>query len=311
MRRLRSEKAERAATGDARGSNIEVAAEVDLRNARLVMLGLDHPGPGEHMFFQEDIYWVDLCLTPRRPTARARYIDLWGSHRFHEMGPIIALPPGHRLHLESAGGRHTSLICQLPAQMVHDKLPAEFEWTDRHFEALLYIANDTIRDLLLRLVQEMRHPRIASGELCEAIVVQLGIELARHLLAINEPVRKGGLASWRLRTIEKRAAEPGAPPTLGELSELCNLSARQLTRGFRISRGYSIGDFLAQSRIEAAKRRLATSESVSQIADSLGYSSPSNFTASFRRATGFTPSEFRTRVMRSVRDMSTAHTGRA
>lgn len=305
MRRLRSEKEERAAIGSARGSNIEVAAEIDLRNARLVMLGLDHPGPGEHMFFQDDVYWVDLCLTPRRPTARARYVDLWGNHRFHEMGPIIALPPGHRLHLISAGGRHRSLICQLPAQFVHDKLPADFEWTDRHLEALLYIASDAIRDLLLRLVQEMRHPRIASVELCEAIVVQLSIELARHLVAINEPVRKGGLAAWRLKTIEKRAAEPGAPPTLVELSELCNLSPRQLTRGFRISRGYSIGDFLAQSRIEAAKRRLGTSESVSQIADSLGYSSPSNFAASFRRSTGFTPSEFRTRVMRSVRDMST------
>jgi hypothetical protein len=28
---------------------------------------LDHRRPGDYKFRQEDIFWVDLCLTPRPP----------------------------------------------------------------------------------------------------------------------------------------------------------------------------------------------------------------------------------------------------
>ena len=279
-------------------SSVEVVAELDLAKARAELVTLDHRRPGEYKFRQEDVFWVDLCLTPRLPAACARYVDRWSLHRFAEMGAIIALPPGKLLQLKSAGGRHTSLICQVEAEAVYRWLPDNFEWTDRRLEASLHIANDAIRGLLLRMAQELRHPKVASENLCHAIVAQLSIELARHLIAVSEPIGKGGLASWRLRTIDKRLGEPGEPPMLEELANLCNLSVRQLTRGFRTSRGCSIGDYVAQSRIEAAKRRLATDESVKAIASTLGFASPSHFASAFRRASGETPSDFRNRVLR-------------
>jgi AraC family transcriptional regulator len=76
------------------------------------------------------------------------------------------------------------------------------------------------------------------------------------------------------------------------------LSVRQLTRGFRVSRGCSIGDHVAQSRLTNAKRLLATEQSVKAIAYSLGFSSPSSFSYAFRRSVGETPRDFRQRVMR-------------
>jgi AraC family transcriptional regulator len=109
----------------------------------------------------------------------------------------------------------------------------------------------------------------------------------------------GGLAAWRLRLIDERLREIRAAPTLEELAKLCNLSVRQLTRGFRASRGRSIGEHVAQCRIENAKRLLATDESVKAIAYSLGFSSPSSFSFAFRRATGETPREFRQRLVRA------------
>ncbi|MBJ7442044.1 MAG: AraC family transcriptional regulator, partial [Sphingopyxis sp.] len=79
-----------------------------------------------------------------------------------------------------------------------------------------------------------------------------------------------------------------------------NMSPRQLTRGFRASRGHSIGDHIAQTRIDMAKRHLATSESVKEIAFALGFASPSSFAFAFRRATGSTPRQFRQRQLRPV-----------
>jgi AraC family transcriptional regulator len=254
-----------------------VDAEIELPLGRVQVVRLEHVGPKDHMFRRENVYWVDLCLTPRRPTACARYIDRWGSHRFAEMGSIIALPPNEHMQLRSAGGRHTSVICQLRSDAVDKWLPGDFEWTDRRLEACPHIASERIRWLLLRLNQELRGPDVGTREIGEAITSQLSIELARYIVSVNEPTERGGLASWRLRVIDERIAEPREPPTLAELAELCRMSVRQLTRGFRTSRGCSVTDHLGQVRIDTAKRRLASSqESIATIATSLGYASQSS-----------------------------------
>jgi AraC family transcriptional regulator len=304
VRHLRHERQEFSATAidrtgvAGRRIPLDVDSEVDLATAHVELIKLDHPGPSEHNFRQEDVYWLDLCLTPRRPNARARYTDEWGRHRFAEMGTIIAFPPRHSLHLVSAGGRHQSLVCQLRAEAVDKWLPSDFEWTDRRLEACLHLSNGTIRGLLLRMAQELRNARAGSRELCEAMALQLSIELARYITAVNAPREKGGLTSWHLRVIDRRVAEPGEPATLAELASLCNLSVRQITRGFRTSRGCSIGDYMTQSRIETAKRRLAYDESIKSVSASMGFSSASNFAYAFRRATGMTPTLYRSRLLR-------------
>jgi AraC family transcriptional regulator len=89
------------------------------------------------------------------------------------------------------------------------------------------------------------------------------------------------------------------PPTLAELAGLCKLSVRQLTRGFRTSRGCSIGDHVAHSRLDNAKQLLSTEQSVKAIAYSLGFSSPSSFSYAFRRSVGETPRQFRQRMLRA------------
>lgn len=85
-------------------------------------------------------------------------------------------------------------------------------------------------------------------------------------------------------------------PSLSELASLCSLSVRQLARAFRASRGVSIGDHIAQCRIEHARRMLAGADSIKSIAYDLGFASPSSFSFAFRSATGQTPREFRSEL---------------
>lgn len=148
----------------------------------------------------------------------------------------------------------------------------------------------------MRLYHELRNPGIASEELCAFLVSQLSIEFARFLAAVDEPDQKGGLSAWRQRLIDARIASPGPLPTAVELAGICKLSTRQLRRCFRASHGCSVNEYLAQMRIETAKRRLFTRAPLKEIAKSLGYSSQANFTGAFRRTTGSTPNEFRKRV---------------
>jgi AraC family transcriptional regulator len=266
--------------------------------AQLVRFDMDER---ETTFTQKDAYWLDLCLTPRPHNTRARYMDRWGPHRFERVGPVFMLPPNHPLQFRSDdGGRQASIVCQLRPEAVRQWFEVDIEWTDRRLEASLDVSNANIRNLLLRLGQEMRYPGFASEALTELIAAQLAIELGRYCTAIDEASTAGGLATWRLRVIDERLAEVREAPTLAELAQLCHLSVRQLTRGFRASRNCSIGDYVAQSRIEFAKRRLAGDESIKAIAHAMGFASPSSFSYAFRRATGITPRQFRQRVMRGA-----------
>jgi AraC family transcriptional regulator len=276
-----------------------IEAELQLPAAHVFIAHLHHEGPDTHQFRRERVYWLDLCLTPRRPKASARYVDHWSTSRSCPLGSLVAFPPRKQLELRSSGGDHVSVICQLKAETVEKWYPPDFTWTDRRLETALDIANDAIRALMMKLNAELKSSSPGRSELCQAIVAQLSIELARHMAQASEKDEKGGLASWRQRLIEQRLSDrTRAFPTVGELAQLSKLSARQLSRAFRASRGCSVGDYLTQYRIETAKRSLGTSESLRDIAFRLGFATQSSFTAAFRRSTGVTPKEYRNRLTR-------------
>lgn len=276
---------------------LEIEAQLEVPAAHVMIARINHDGPDRHTFRRDRVYWLDLCLTPRRNGDAGRYSDHWHPSRLVPLGPLVAFPPRKRLDLRSGGGDHGSLICQLKAEMVDRWLPDDFVWTERRLEVSLNITNDSIKALMLKLNHELRNGGVGSVAFCEAVLAELAIELARHLLAASHADEKGGLASWRQRIIDERVAKAGvAFPTVAELAALCKMSPRQLSRAFRTSRGCSVSDYLVQTRIEVAKRRLCTKDSIRDIAAQLGFSSQSSFTAAFRRSTGATPNNFRQRV---------------
>jgi AraC family transcriptional regulator len=276
-----------------------VEAEVRVPVATVQLIHLHLVEPVERALRVEEEYRLDLCLTPRLRNARACYRDHWAPNRFERIGNVFLLPPGEAMQARSDCGRQASIVCQLRPDPIREWIGGDLEWTDRRLTATLDIPDANIRGLLLRLAEEVRHPGFASEVLVELIAAQMAIELGRYCSAITEGPATGGLAPWRLRLIEERLREVGEPPTLTELAGLCKLSVRQLTRGFRASRGRSIGDQVAQSRLDSAMRLLATDESVKAIAYSLGFASPSSFSYAFRRAVGETPRQFRKRVLRT------------
>ena len=280
---------------------IEAELRAPAATVRLVHLHISEPVDDIVVDREKDAYRIDLCLTPRPHDARACYRERWGPHRFERIGHLFVLPPGETLQARSDGGHQSSILCHLRPEPMRAWFDGDLKWPPRRLEASLDIRNANIRSLLLRLAQEARHPGFASEVLVELIVVQLAIELSRYCAAIAEGAAgTGGLAPWRLRLIDERLREVREAPTLAELSGLCRLSVRQLTRGFRISRGCSIGDYVALSRVDHARQLLATDQTVTTIADSLGFSSLSAFTHAFHRATGETPRAFRQRVPRSA-----------
>lgn len=245
-----------------------------------------------------DSYHVNMCLTPRPLESRAGYRRRWGPHRFERLGDIFLLPPGEELYVKGGTGRQASLICMIEPALLHDVVGRDLKWDDQHLAATLDISSAQVRALLFRITAEIRHPGLAATKMLELLGAELAIELGRYCYEVAERPVTGGLAGWRLRLIDERLDEKLEAPTLQELAELCSLSVRQLTRGFRVSRACSIGDYVEQRRMETAKRLLMDGDSVKTIAFAMGFSSPSSFTFAFRRAVGTSPTTFRQRQAR-------------
>ncbi len=259
-----------------------------------------------------DGHLLDLCVTPRPHDTRGCYHAQWGPHRFERLGDIVLVPTAHALHVHcdrAASVPQASIQCLLHPSHLTAWLEAEIEWTDQRLLAGLDIASIAIRHLLRRLASEAATPGFGGEQLGEFLVGQIVIELGRYCLAIGDLPASGGLAAWRLRLIDERLKEPGAPPSLFELAGLCRISTRQLTRGFRTSRGCSIAEYIAHSRMETAKRLLDGDHAIKAVATAIGFSSSSNFAGAFQRATGVTPGQFRQRILKAKLD-SHAGTGR-
>lgn len=246
---------------------------------------------------RNDFYRIDLCLTPRPKNTRACYPDHWGPNRFEPLGNMYLVPPGRVLRIKADGGvQQRSAICYLAPQSMQKWLQDDFRWEDDHLKGALNICGANIRNLLFRLAHELRSPGFASNALVELIAARMTLELGRYCATTKETRPQGGLAPWRLRLIDERVKDMEQIPTLSELAKLCGLSVRQLTRAFRVSRGCSIADYLAQHRLRTAKRLLLAQQSVKSVAYSLGFASPASFSCAFRRATGQAPSDFRRRT---------------
>jgi AraC family transcriptional regulator len=122
----------------------------------------------------------------------------------------------------------------------------------------------------------------------------LALEMAAHLIRESEPRKTGQPPLW-LRRVRQRLDEGFAnTPTLAELAGIGGVHPTHLARSFRRHFSVSIGDYLRRRRVDAASAMLTRPGlSLTEIALSTGFANHAHFATVFKRATGWTPREFR------------------
>ena len=84
--------------------------------------------------------------------------------------------------------------------------------------------------------------------------------------------------------------------SIEHLSQRAALSTCYYMRKFKEYQSVTPHQFLQTVRLSAAKQQLlTTSQSIETIADNCGFSSASHFIMAFRKSTGITPHQYRTR----------------
>jgi AraC-like DNA-binding protein len=108
-------------------------------------------------------------------------------------------------------------------------------------------------------------------------------------------VTRGGLSGWRRNKVADFIEEHLAEDVrLSVLAGLVDLSPYHFARAFKQSFGVPPHRYHVGRRIERAKALLAQqARSVTEVALMLGFAETSSFSATFRRATGTTPTAFR------------------
>ncbi|MFM2089166.1 MAG: hypothetical protein RLZZ237_4035 [Pseudomonadota bacterium] len=111
--------------------------------------------------------------------------------------------------------------------------------------------------------------------------------------APHEPLHLPMPADRRLLAVANAVlAQLDSQRSLQEWAQWGAMSARILSRLFPAETGMSFAQWRTQAGLLHALERLAHGDTVAEIAHSLGYATPSNFIAMFRRSLGVSPGRY-------------------
>lgn len=131
---------------------------------------------------------------------------------------------------------------------------------------------------------------VVCQNLLEVVIISL-MRSSGHPFSVVATQRANKVCSRIKRYIDSNFAED---ISLDSLAEKAHLSKYYLVHTFAKYYGMSPINYLNEVRLRASKELLETTDlSISQVAESTGFSSQSYFSQSFRRSCGLTPSDYR------------------
>jgi len=80
--------------------------------------------------------------------------------------------------------------------------------------------------------------------------------------------------------------------TVDALAKKCNVSTAYLKKIFAKYNGLGIHEYILQNKISIAKQMLSEGETVTSVAEALGFSSQNYFSTAFKRKTGISPGSY-------------------
>jgi len=86
---------------------------------------------------------------------------------------------------------------------------------------------------------------------------------------------------------------------VGELADMLSLGRRSLERRFKKATGNTVMEYVQRVKIEAAKKSLESSRlNVNEVMNRVGYTDAKAFRIIFKKVTGLSPLQYRSRYNR-------------
>ncbi len=220
----------------------------------------------------------------------------------NENRPTFAyvLPPGTRVGFRVKEVRENR---QLSVEFERDFLlgAAAFEPPVNFDIVETWDYRDPLSWQLARVIYDECTSRAPQGTLyADTAATLLAMHLVRNLSTVTpllKEIRRGGLPPSRLhRACDYIMSRLGEDISLHEVAASVQLSTGHFSTAFKQSLGVAPHAWLRRQRIEQAKTLLHDPNlNLTQIAIILGYANQSSFGVAFKRETGLTPMQWRTR----------------
>jgi AraC family transcriptional regulator len=157
-----------------------------------------------------------------------------------------------------------------------------------------------IRYIAMSLLGELNEANVVGRLYADSLAIGLAMQLIRRYSSLRDvQIGHGGLAPHRLRKAiglinHHLIGEEEGRVALRSVAKDVGMSYFHFSRAFKQSMGMSPTNYIAERRIERAKKLIRETDlPIAEIALRSGFSSQSHFTTSFRRVAGVTPRCFR------------------
>ena len=150
--------------------------------------------------------------------------------------------------------------------------------------------NKLISDLFSQMLYEIKHQSYGSERICQNLLEILIIRIIRSQHLIPVPLNTTHMSKECAQIKEYLDTNYAENITLDTLTELTHMNKYYMAHSFAKYTGQSPIQYLNQRRMEAACTLLTNTDySISAIASTVGFSSQSYFTQTFRKNYGIPP----------------------
>jgi AraC family transcriptional regulator len=246
-----------------------------------------------------------LTVTPSRPgftlvvsgsSSQIEYGYVNESASFGKLGLILFLLPGKELRARIPPGMVSTVTCSFERDYAENIVGSFADFPQSKLLDSLDVKSALISSILMRLRSEALYPGPLSNALVESLGHAILLECANWLLTDTSPAQtEGRLTARHFALVEEYLSSlSNKAPSVPEIAAICGLSERYFAKLFREQTGSTVAQYIQSAQIAKAKSLLLETElPLKAIAFRLGFSTPSNFSAAFRAATGCTPGQFR------------------